>query len=122
MSRTQESGAYLGGIGAMLQVPDVCLSCGEVHSGKQFGLRHEGRAECPKVIMGRFPLYSMPDGEGLAEGPTRGLASRRIREFEAPAANPATHSVGSTRRDDPDARPRSMGMPWLPPPDLGEVI
>jgi hypothetical protein len=123
MSRTQESGAYPGGIGTMLEVPDVCLSCGEVHSEKHFGIRHGERRECPKVIMGRFPLLSRPDGEGVPEVPVRSSASQRIREFETPTVPPPV-SLGSLprRRNEPESRTHSMGMPWLPLPDLGEVI
>jgi|GEM_PF-581552 len=123
MSRTQESGAYFGGIGTMPGVADVCLSCGEVHSEKHFGIRHGERRECPKVILGRFPILSHPEADTISEVPVRVSASQRIREFETPSVLPPV-SLGSVprRRVDPAGRPRSMGMPWLPLPDLGEVI
>jgi hypothetical protein len=124
MSRTQESGAYLGGIGTMLEKANVCLSCGEVHSDKQFGFRHGPGRECPKVIMGRFPVLSEPELPEQPEVPVRVSASRRIRDYETPPIVPAI-SLGSlprTRRGDGGSRSRTMGVPWLPPPDLGEVI
>lgn len=121
MNRTEESGAYLGGIGTMLDGANVCLSCGEVHPEKQFGLRHGAARECPKVIMGRFPLISQPDPAEFPEIPVRVSASRRIRDFEMP---PAVYlgSLPSGRRGGTEPRSRGMGVPWLPPPDLGEVI
>jgi hypothetical protein len=121
MSRAQESGAYLGGIGTMLEVADVCLSCGEVHSDKQFGFRHGGARECPKVIMGRFPVISRPELPDLNDVPVRVSASRSIRDYETPPAV-SLGSLPSPRRGGPDPRSRGMGVSWLPPPDLGEVI
>lgn len=108
----------------MLEVADVCILCGEVHPARHFGLSHGERGECPRVLMGRFPLISLPDGDReFEEDVLRGSASRRIREYETPTPLPPS------RRDlDPDlgvgptARNRAIGMPWLPLPDLGEVI
>lgn len=122
MSRTQESGAYLGGIGAMLEVSDVCPACGQVHSGPQFGFRHRSARECPTVVIGSFPVVSLPNPP--ADLPIRVPAARRIQEAERPlpplpvfvAPLPSFRAA----RDGP--RGRSMGIPWLPPPDLGEVI
>jgi hypothetical protein len=121
MSRTQESGAYLGGIGTMLEVANVCLSCGAVHSGKQFGFAHGEARECPKVIMGRFPVISQPELPDLTEFPVQVSAARSIRDYEAPPAV-SLGSLPSPRRSGPGSRPRGMGVPWLPLPDLGEVI
>ena len=122
MSRSRESGAYLGGIGAMLQEADVCILCGEVHPTRHFGLRHGERGECPKVIMGRFPLISDSDGVS-EETPLRGSASQRIREYEAPPVPPPPRSEPRRQMSaDLDARARALGVPWLPPPDLGAVI
>jgi hypothetical protein len=121
MSRTQESGGYLGGIGTMLEGADVCLSCGEVHSDKQFGFRHGATRECPKVILGRFPVISQPALQSAAEVPVRISASQRIRDYEMPPPV-SLGSLPTPRRDGTDPRSRGMGVPWLPPPDLGEVI
>jgi hypothetical protein len=124
MSRTQESGAYLGGIGAMLEVPNVCLSCGEVHTERQFGFRHGPARECPKVILGRFPVVSEPAPADFTEVPIRISASQQIRGYETPRSPPPVSmgSLPSPRRGVPDSRFRGTGVPWLPPPDLGEVI
>jgi hypothetical protein len=121
MSRTQESGAYLGGIGTMLEVADVCLSCGEVHPEQQFGFRHGGAGECPKVIMGRFPVISQPEVPEVLDVPVPFSAARSIRDYEAPPAV-FLGSLPAPRRPGSDSRHRGMGVPWLPPPDLGEVV
>jgi hypothetical protein len=121
MSRSEESGAYLGGIGMMLEVTKVCLSCGEVHPDTPFGFLHGAARECPKVIMGRFPVISQPDLSEFPEIPVQVSASRRIRDYETPPAV-SLGSLPTPPRGGADARSRGMGVSWLPPPDLGEVI
>jgi hypothetical protein len=127
MSRTQESGAYLGGIGAMLEVSDVCPNCGTVHQGRQYGIRHGGPRECPTVVMGRFPLITAPQIDEVAESipapiplavPTPAVVVRESRMRETPV------SLGSLPIHPRDTAPRSRsaGLLWLPPPDLGEVL
>jgi hypothetical protein len=126
MSRTQESGAYLGGIGAMLEVSDVCPSCGMVHSERSFGIHHGGPRECPSVVMGRFPVLSSPQTEAVPEEipvpaplavPAPVSVVREHRARETPV------SLGSLPILPKDAgRLRSTGVLWLPPPDLGEVL
>ena len=106
----------------MLEVADVCILCGEVHPTQHYGLRHGERGECPKVIMGRFPLISRSDGVAEAT-PLRGTASQRIREYEAPPVPPPPPSEPRRQTGtDLEARARVLGVPWLPPPDLGTVI
>jgi hypothetical protein len=125
MSRTRESGAYLGGIGTMLNEADVCIHCGEMHPVRNFGLSHGERGHCPKVIMGRFPILIDADGgeDLLEEELLVGSASQRIRDYESPPL-PMTGSERVHRRlgVDLETRARTMGLPWLPPPDLGTVI
>jgi hypothetical protein len=106
----------------MLEEADVCILCGEVHPVRHFGIRHGERGECPKVIMGRFPLLSGPDSDELRiEEPIRvGASTQRIRDYETPTVRPAPRSDPADSVREP--RPRSMGMAWLPPPDLGEAI
>jgi hypothetical protein len=125
MSRTQESGAYLGGIGAMLQVSHGCPVCGQVHEGRKYGFKHRAPRECPLVVTGNFPIVSLPNppeettahlvtvarggnGNGGAGGSPSILAeSLRPAEFSRPRNG---------------ERSRALGVPWLPPPDLGEVL
>ena len=108
----------------MLEVADVCILCGEVHPSRRYGLRHGERGECPKVIMGRFPLIAGNTKEPASdEDELRGTATQRIREYETPSV-PAPSRQDSYRRMnvDSETRARTMGMAWLPPPDLGMVI
>ena len=124
MSRSQESGAYLGGIGAMLNVSHCCPACGQVHEGRKFGLKHPAPRECPLVIIGSFPLVSLPSPP--AESPVQLTTVARGRR-EAPSVDPqaiiseALRQVEFSRPRDGE-RNRGLGVPWLPPPDLGEVL
>lgn len=117
MSRTQESGAYLGGIGAMLGEADGCPLCGEVHPEPRFGIRHGRPRECPKVVLGSFPVLDQLPEEDGTEFP-RVPAARRIREFETPLQVSFVASPPS----ETDVRPRGLGVPWLRPPELGGII
>jgi hypothetical protein len=121
MSRTQESGAYLGGIGTMLGEADVCPSCGQTHPDRQFGFSHGGSRQCPKVVMGSFPILDETDPEALPEPVLRAPAGRRIRDFETPV-QVSLGSLPVPRRSDLEIHPRSLSVPWLRPPDLGEVL
>ena len=124
MSRTQESGAYLGGIGTMLQVSHGCPACGQVHEGGKFGFKHRSPRECPLVVMGSFPVFSRPNPSGTApvSVPSVKPSLEGDLHLEPEALSPI-ESVGRvqfarTRNAD---RARGLGVPWLPPPDLGEV-
>ncbi len=123
MSRTKESGAYLGGIGTMLGVADVCPSCGQVHPERPFGFSHGGPRECPKVVMGSFPVLDEVPGNPVPAGVLRGPAGRKIREFETPTPVQVTlGSLPTPRREEIVAQTRSLSFPWLRPPDLGQVL
>lgn len=107
----------------MLEVSDdVCPSCGQVHSDRQFGIKHRTPPECPLVVMGSFPVVSLPNPP--LDGPIRVPAAHRIREVERPVIQPPLFpaSIPSSRADSDRARSRALGVPWLPPPDLGEVL
>lgn len=106
----------------MLEVADVCPSCGQVHTDRQFGFKHRSPRECPLVVMGSFPVVTLPNPP--AEPPIRVPASRRIRDAEEPFVTfPVLSDSRSHTRPDPDRfRGRAMSIPWLPPPDLGEVL
>jgi hypothetical protein len=106
----------------MLQVADVCPSCGQTHADAQFGIAHGGPRECPKVIMGSFPVITQPElPESFPEVASRAPAARRIREFETPA-HVSLGSLPIPSRNDFGSRPRSLAAPWLRPPDLGDIL
>jgi len=112
----------LGGIASMLQVADVCHRCGQAHPEGKVSLHSRAPAECPTVVHGSFPV--LPSFDPELEQLPRSPASRRIREFEqpAPATSMATPvSISWGRRGD-DAHTRPLAIPWLPLPDLGEVL
>jgi hypothetical protein len=124
MSQTLESGAYLGGIGAMLQVSHVCPSCGQVHEGRKYGFKHRAPRECPLVVTGNFPVVSLPassDGDIV-----RVTAPQKSPRFGIPSDGELLQvdplvTVQAARVHE-TARSRGLGVPWLPPPDLGEVL
>ncbi|HTP55933.1 MAG TPA: hypothetical protein VML53_04605 [Thermoplasmata archaeon] len=122
MRGTLEGTAHLGGIAAMLQVADICPRCGQDHPEPRVSLRARGPMSCPTVVHGSFPVMPAfdPELEELPPSP----ASRRIRDFEQPApatSTAAPTSISWSRRGD-DTRSRALAIPWLPLPDLGEVL
>ncbi len=122
MSRTRESGAYLGGIGVMLGEADVCPLCGETHPEVLFGIRHGNAQECPKVVLGSFPVLDRLE-EAPQDPPIPRLpAGRRIREFETPIPVPLISGSSPPPSGEVGARPRGLSVPWLRPPDLGGMV
>jgi len=120
MRATLDEGTHLGGIAAMLRVADVCPQCGQNHPEPRFAARSRGFRDCPAVVMGSFPVLPSfdPEVEKLPAAP----APRQARDFErtaAAASKAPPMSISWGRRGD-DARP--LAIPWLPLPDLGEVL
>lgn len=111
----------------MLEVSNVCPACGQVHDGSKFGLKHRAPRECPRVVMGSFPLVSLPRPTEEApvkvprtkEGPARKSARSEPRENTSILLADSLTLVRPARET---ARNRALGVPWLPPPDLGEVV
>jgi len=106
----------------MLEVADICPRCGQDHPEPRMSFRPRAPVDCPSVVHGSFPVMPSfdPELEDLPPSP----ASRRIRDFERPApADPPAASVAISwsRRDD-ENRSRPLAIPWLPLPDLGEVL
>jgi len=125
MSRTQESGAYLGGIGAMLQVSHGCPACGQVHEGRKYGFKHRAPRECPLVVMGSFPVISRPNPPEQAPIAVPSIKTvpetDPLRDAGALLPGDSVGRVQFARTRNAD-RARGLGVPWLPPPDLGEVL
>ena len=117
MSADQASGAYLGGIGTMLEAADVCPSCGQVHSDRQYAFLHRGSGQCPALVPRNYAVVSRPsapiESHLVPDTP-------RARDADVPV------SMGSLplppREETGDRRFRTLSMPWLTPPDLGGVF
>lgn len=106
----------------MLGEANACPLCGETHPEPQFGIHHGAARECPKVVLGSFPVIDRLEEEDLDSLPIpHASVARRIREFETPIHVSLT-SPSPPRPDEVDSRPRGLGVPWLRPPDLGEVL
>ncbi len=127
MRRTQESGAYIGGIGAMLEAADACPSCGQVHAEQQYGIRHGSARTCPSVVVGSFPVITTPESTVVPEAipspvpltvPAAGRPARVTPSWDVPV------SLGSLPAPprEYESRSRNLAGLWLPPPDLGEVL
>jgi hypothetical protein len=117
MSADQASGAYLGGIGTMLEVADVCPSCGQVHSDRQYAFLHRGSGQCPALVRGSFPVVSQPAAP---------IEAHMVAESLRPHAADVPVSMGSLPVPPKDGvgerRVRTLSLPWLTPPDLGGVF
>ena len=106
----------------MLDLSDVCPACGQTHDRRKFGLKHRPLRECPRVVMGSFPLVSLPSPP--EEPPVNvPIASRTRHSDVAVSFNPLPGDSLTVPRPTSDrTRGRSLGVPWLTPPDLGEVF
>lgn len=106
----------------MLGVADVCRLCGQTHPETSFSLSHGGPGDCPKVIMGSFPVLSPLDADSESSRPSRPSAGRRILEFETPVQISLGSLPATLRSELPSSGNRALAVPWLRPPDLGEVL
>jgi len=117
MSADQASGAYLGGIGTMLEVADVCPSCGQVHSDRQYAFFHRGSGQCPSLVRGSFPVVSQPSAP---------IEAHMVADPARPREPDVPVSMGSLpvppKEDSGDRRARTLSLPWLTPPDLGGMF
>jgi hypothetical protein len=119
MSRSRESGAYLGGIGTMLGETRACSKCGGVHESHPFGFQHHGARECPTVTSDDFAMVSGSDGEIVDDDP------HPADSPSVPLRTPIPIALGGLpippRETEPRAH-RGLEVPWLAPPDLGGVV
>ncbi len=115
MSRTAESGAYLGGISTMLTQSEVCPSCGRVHTGRRFGFLGTTKGECPMVVFGSLPTVARASEEE-SDVPTPFPEPARVRvPLEAVSAPPLPTA--------PVARKASgMNVPWPMPSHLEDYL
>jgi hypothetical protein len=117
MSAEEASGAYLGGIGTMLEAADVCPTCGKIHPDRQFAFLHRGSGQCPTLIESHHSIVSRP------AAPDEAL---RVPDLSKSPASDMPVFIGSLpvppREQDGERRQRHLGLPLLPPPELGGVF
>ena len=106
----------------MLEVSHGCPACGQVHEGRKFGFKHRAPRECPLVVIGSFPLVSLPTPP--AEAPIQLTAVNRDRNgsTRAPPQTIVAEPISPAEFSRARGAARGLGVPWLPPPDLGEVL
>lgn len=117
MRADQASGAYLGGIGSMLEVSDVCPTCGEAHSERQYSILHRGSGRCPRVEEGAYAVTSQPPVA---------IDAHLVPQLDGEEGGEIPISMGSLpfppREPEVERRVRTLSLPWLSPPDLGGVF
>jgi hypothetical protein len=116
------SPTYLGGIGLMLEVAHMCPRCGKALSDTPAAAtRHLSGNACRPAV-----FAALPEPEPLVQDGEVPLipADRQIFDFETPMVR-ARRPV-AFRVLDPvptlEGEPRALAIPWLRPPDLGEVL
>ncbi len=123
MSHAAREPNYLGGIGLMLEVAHVCPRCGKRLSDDPAASNYHlsGRGCRPAV----FAALPEPEVASIVEDEVPPVpAARRIRDFEAPDPHPmrADADEAAATPNGTTGNPRTLSIPWLRPPDLGEVL
>lgn len=119
MTRATSSG-HLGGIGLMLEVSRLCPRCGKRVSDAPAAVDlHLNGNGCRPVVYAALPE---PDAIMAEDPPVP--AGRQIHDFEAPDLRgrrraPFSSVEPNLMVGDAD---RPLAIPWLRPPDLGEVL
>lgn len=114
MTRQNESGAYQGGIGAMLAQSDVCPHCGRVHAMAQISLLAP-TSGCPNVLLGAFPLL------------TEDVSDSGARAIRPNFGHPDVESVGVYPGSLPiptriARRASTLTVPWPMPSEPEEFL
>jgi hypothetical protein len=124
MNRAAARPNYLGGIGLMLEVAHVCPRCGKrLADTPSASAAHFLGNGCRPTVYAALPEPETPREED--DDVPLLPASRKIHDFE----DPASYAPRADRLGEPaggslpgPARSRALVMPWLRPPDLGEVL
>ena len=118
------SSTHLGGIGLMLEVAHICPRCGQrVSDEPEATARHLAKNGCRPAV-----YAALPDNDRSADETQPTPAGRRIRDFETPiprgrrAASPFPAGGYDVVSAAPGPTGRALSIPWLRPPDLGEVL
>jgi len=108
----------------MLGVSHCCPACVQVHDGHKFGIKHRAPRECPLVIIGSFPLVSLPSPppDSPIKLPTSVKVGKGGSRVEVQSVIVENLRQSEFSRPHDGARNRGLVVPWLPPPDLGEVL
>jgi hypothetical protein len=113
---------HLGGIGLMLEIARICPRCGKhLSDSPSAATWHVTQEGCRPTVYAALPEEEpAEDHEDIPLVP----AGRRIRDFEAPVLRSRSTPGFAAVEAIPPARgsQRSLAIPWLPPPDLGEVL
>jgi len=115
------SSAHLGGIGLMLEVARMCPRCGKrLSDSPSAAAWHFERDGCHPVVYAALPE---PEAHGSEEDPPI-PAGRQIHDFEIPAVRSRREPTFIGLDSPPvfDGAGRALAVPWLRPPDLGEVL
>jgi len=112
---------YLGGIGLMLEVAHICPRCGKrVSDSPRSATDHLTKEGCVPTVFAALPERDVDEVPPVP-------ATRQIFDFEVPA--PAAHRGGALEAATAvgpaplvQGGSRGIAIPWLHPPDLGEVL
>ncbi len=121
MSPSAAAPNYLGGIRLMLEVAHVCPRCGQRLPDTPAASTHHlaGRGCRPTVFAALpEPERRRTDEDELPPVPV----GRRIHDFEVPTAYPEPIVGADAVLDGQPRLARALAIPWLRPPDLGEVL
>jgi hypothetical protein len=124
MTRAARTG-FLGGIGLMLEVAHICPRCGkQLSENPSAAAQHISKDRCRPAVFAALPE---PERAGEDDDVPPVPAARQIHDFETPAPKPRRASLPVTMGVvDPvpagNGLPRGLAIPWLHPPDLGEVL
>jgi len=121
MSRASARTTYLGGIGLMLEVAHVCPRCGKrLSESPSAAISHRLERRCLPTVFAALPEPELQEEDAVPSS----SAARQIYDFEMPAGHVGHGGLFGDAPADEDARGayRSLSVPWLRPPDLGEVL
>ncbi|MCI4369455.1 MAG: hypothetical protein L3K09_07840 [Thermoplasmata archaeon] len=115
MTRAAESGAYSGGIRAMLAQADVCPSCGRAHNTRQYQVGAPKASGCPDVVFGLIPSAS-PSLESQEPSPMDADAGSQLGPASAVYPGSLPMPQPASRRSS------SFSFPWPMPTQAEDYL
>jgi hypothetical protein len=114
---------YLGGIGMMLEAAHICPRCGqELPDSPTASTWHLAGKRCRPTVFAALPEAPDPKPVEAADDVPPVSAVRRIHDYEVQSGAPALSESGGVAIPGSSGVSRSLPVPWLRPPDLGEVL